>query len=373
MRLKFTLALMLFCFGNCASDKHENTVIKENYTAIVFKQGDDGYQCFRIPAIINSKNGTLIAFAEARKNGCSDTGDIDLVMKQSSNEGKTWGALKVIWNDSLNVCGNPSPVLDTKSGKLFLLTTWNLGEDHESEIIAQTSVDTRRVFVLSSSDHGDSWSSPSEITSSVKDTSWTWYATGPGSGMQVSKGPYANRMIVACDHIEAKSKRYYSHVIYSDDSGDTWNLGGTTPQDQVNECEVAEASDGSLILNMRNYDSTQKNRQTALSIDGGLTWTDQQHDETLIEPICQASLQNIRYQGKHALVFSNPASQKSRANMTIRLSKDDGKSWVKEYTITKSPAAYSDLIQLENETIGCLYETGEQSPYETIVYTSLTL
>lgn len=347
--------------------------ISEKFTQTVFEQGEDGYKCYRIPAIIKCANNDLLAFAEARKNGCSDTGDIDLVSKQSSDNGKTWGPLQMVWDDSLNVCGNPAPVVDFETGVLHLLTTWNLGQDHERDIIAQSSLDTRRVFVLSSDDNGNNWTSPKEITSTVKDSSWTWYATGPGSGMQISKGEYKGRMIIACDHIEAESKKYYSHIIYSDDAGENWKLGGTTPQDQVNECEVAELSDGSLLLNMRNYDRDQKFRQTAISNDGGITWTDQKHDKALIEPICQASLQSILHQGKHALVFSNPASQDARSKMTIRISSDEGKTWNQDYTITKNPSAYSDLLEIKNGEIACLFETGDESPYERIVYTSLSL
>ena len=363
----------MLCLEGCNNEKSLPPSFKENFESTVFKQGDDGYKCFRIPAIIKCTNDDLLAFAEARKNGCSDTGDIDLVMKRSKDNGKTWSGLKMIWDDSLNVCGNPAPVLDTKTGNLHLLLTWNLGEDHESEIIEQTSIDTRRVYVLSSSDHGNNWSTPREITSTTKESTWTWYATGPGSGMQVSTGEHEGRMVIACDHIEAETKKYYSHIIYSDDSGDNWHLGGTTLRDQVNECEVAELSDGSLLLNMRNYDKDQKYRQTTVSKDGGMSWSDQQHDTALIEPICQASFQSIQYKGKHALAFSNPASQESRTNMTLRLSTDNGKTWEYDHLISKNPAAYSDLVQILNGDIGCLFETGEKSSYERIVYTSLSL
>lgn len=374
MFIRFSLFIMILIqFSACKEQQVKQSVLSEDFTAIVFKQGDDGYQCYRIPAIIKCDNDNLLAFAEARKNGCSDTGNIDLVMKRSEDKGKTWSDLQIIWDDSLNVCGNPAPVLDSKTGKIHLLLTWNLGEDHESEIIAQTSTDTRRVYVLSSDDNGLNWTTPKEITNSTKETNWTWYATGPGSGMQVSQGKYEDRMMIACDHIEAETKKYYSHIIYSDDSGASWNLGGTTPNDQVNECEIAELSDGRLLLNMRNYDREQKFRQTVVSVDGGKTWSDQKHDKALIEPICQASLQSISFDDKHALAFSNPASQDARTNMTLRISTDDGKSWKYDHKFSDNPAAYSDLVQLENGDIGCLFETGVKSPYEQIVFTSISL
>ena len=141
-------------------------------------------------------------------------------------------------------CGNPCAVVDQKTGTIFLLTTWNRGDDHESQIIDQKSKDTRRVFVTQSSDDGVTWTKPKEITESVKSRDWTWYATGPGSGIQIQKGRHKGRLAIPCDHIEAVTKHYYSHIIFSDDHGKTWKLGGSTPEHQVNECEVVELAKG---------------------------------------------------------------------------------------------------------------------------------
>ena len=243
-----------------------------NELKYIFKSGSEGYNTFRIPSIITTDSGVVLAFAEGRKNSSSDSGDIDLVLKRSIDGGKTWGDLIIIRDDSTNVCGNPSPVIDRKTGKIFLLSTWNRGDDTESEIINMTSVDTRRVYVMNSIDEGLSWSKPIEITDKVKKPNWTWYATGPVHGIQIREGSKKGRMIIPCDHIEANTKKYYSHIIYSDDGGSSWNIGGTTPQDQVNECSVAEIGKGKLILNMRNYDRTQMNRKISISNDYGESW-----------------------------------------------------------------------------------------------------
>jgi sialidase-1 len=341
----------------------------------LFESGTAGYNTFRIPAIITSDKGTILAFAEGRKNSSSDTGDIDLVMKRSEDNGKTWSNLTVLWDDGENVCGNPSPVVDKTTGTLYLLSTWNLGTDHESEIIKQTSKDTRRVYILSSSDEGKTWSVPKEITSSVKPLNWTWYATGPCHGIQLRKGNFKDRLVVPCDHIEAGTNRYYSHVIYSDDHGITWKLGGITPQDQVNECSVAELSDGKLMLNMRNYDRTQKSRKVSLSDDGGLTWGNISSDITLIEPICQGSLLLVPLTstGVSKLWFLNPADESIRMNMTLRLSTDEGKSWGKSKILYPGPSAYSDLTRVPNGNIGCFYEAGYVTPYQGIVYKEISI
>lgn len=221
-----------------------------------------------------------------------------------------------------------------------------------------------------SEDDGRNWSQAKEITSSVKCKNWTWYATGPCHGIQVMKGKYRGRMIIPCDHMEAETEKYFSHIIFSDDHGRTWQMGGTTTQDQVNECTVAEISGGRLLLNMRNYDRTKKSRMITLSNDGGVSWNDICPDPVLVEPICQASLLTYALRGKKPgiLLFSNPANEENRINMTLRVSYNDGKSWPVSKVLHAGPSAYSDLVSLRSGDIGILYEAGEESPYEGIVF-----
>jgi len=354
--LLFTCSELILCNENNPDEQ----------LGFLFQSGTNGYNTFRIPAIITTRNGIILAFAEGRKNTSSDTGDIDLVMKRSEDNGKTWSDLFVIWDDGENVCGNPAPVQDARTGKIFLLSTWNLGSDHEPKIIDQTSRDTRRVYLLVSSDDGLTWSEPDEITPSVKLENWTWYATGPCHGIQVREGEYKGRLIIPCDHIEAVTGKYFSHIIYSDNNGKTWSLGGTTPQDQVNECSVAELSGGRLMLNMRNYDRTQKTRKVSVSNDGGLSWSNIWSDPVLIEPICQASL--LYYPVKKMLLFTNPASEETRGKMTLRISYDEGKTWSLSQVLHEGPAAYSDISILRTGELACFYEAGEKSPYEGIVF-----
>lgn len=334
----------------------------------VFKGGEEGYTCFRIPAMVTTNSGTILAFAEARGQNCGDAGDIDLVLKRSFDGGNTWTALQIIWSDSTNTCGNPAPVIYKQSGRIILLASWNLGIDHEADIIEKKSTDMRRIFVLSSGDEGETWSSPEEITKDVKKENWTWYATGPGSGIQIEKGKYKGRLVVACDHVEVQTKKGFSHTIFSDDGGTKWQLGGTTPVDKVNESTVAQLPNGDLMLNMRNYSSV-KYRQVSISKDGNKAWSVPKPDTALIEPVCQASL--IQYtspKNKKWLAFSNPASKTSRTNMTVRISKDGGKTWPLSKVLYAGPSAYSNLTQLKNGEIGCLFEAGYKSAYEGIVF-----
>ncbi|MCC7374225.1 MAG: exo-alpha-sialidase [Verrucomicrobiales bacterium] len=340
------------------------------YRTRVFVSGTGGYHTYRIPALSTTSQGTLLAFAEGRRNGGADAGDIDLLLRRSRDGGQSWESVQTVWDDGPNTCGNPCPVLDRETGTIWLLLTWNRGDDHETDIIAQRSTDTRRVFVARSTDDGVTWSQPREITASTKLTNWTWYATGPGAGIQLERGPRRGRLMIPCDHIEAGTRRYFSHVIYSDDHGATWSLGGSTPKDQVNECEVAELADGRLLLNMRNYDPSKKTRQQAISADGGKTWTDQQLVPELVEPICQASLRRMAWPTPNqpgVLLFSNPASTR-RERLTVRANFDEGRTWPKSKLVENGPSAYSCLTRLANGEAGLLYETGDKGPYEALVF-----
>lgn len=340
--------------------------IQLNY---IYKPGDAGYSCFRIPAMIVTKKGVLLAFAEGRKKDCGDSGDIDLVLRRSNDGGQTWGTVQVVWSDSTNTCGNPVPVQDISTGKIWLISTWNNGEDHEKQIRTQTGKDGRRVFVLSSDDDGKSWSAPKEITKDVKLPGWTWYATGPCHGLQIAKGKFKGRLVVPVNHVEISTNKNFVHIIYSDDHGATWKLGNNTPQDGANEVTAAELNDGNLMLNIRNADRKKHTRLYTTSTDGGQTWANLQADTTLIEPICQGSLLNFSpTKNKNILLFSNPADVKKRANLTLRASLDDGKTWPYKQVIFAGPSAYSDIAVYQKKQVACLYEAGNDKAYDGIAF-----
>ena len=332
----------------------------------VFISGQGGYHTYRIPSLIVSKKGTLLAFCEGRKSGGGDAGDIDLVLRRSLDQGKTWGELQVVWDDADNTCGNPCPVVDPDTGTIWLLLTHNLGADTEARIVGRTSKGSRTVWVTKSTDDGATWTKPVEITKDVKKDDWTWYATGPGVGIRTKSG----RLVIPCDSKSGdKGVTRESHVIYSDDAGATWKLGGVAGP-KCNECQVAELADGSLMLNMRSYQGNNR-RLISLSRDGGLTWTKPVEDATLIEPVCQASLVSVPGIA-NGLLFSNPASTK-RENLTVRLSRDGGKTWPASRVLHPGPAAYSCLAILPDGDVGCLYERGDKRAYETVTFARFPL
>lgn len=343
----------------------------------LFTANQSGYSSYRIPALITSQKGTLLAFCEGRKDGAGDAGNIDILLKRSADNGKTWSDQKVIWDDGANTCGNPCPVVDETTGTIWLLLTHNRGDDHEGDIIKKTAKGTRTVWVSKSDDDGLTWSAPADITPTTKKPEWGWYATGPGVGIQIKHGPRAGRLVIPCDYsyddphgkVRNGPFEYGSHVIYSDDQGKTWQLGGTiTPK--MNECQVVELADGNgtLLMNMRSYFGRGA-RAHAVSYDGGASWTAPYDAPDLVEPVCQASLLRYTWPDKNnqsTILFLNPASTKIRHNLTLRASHDEGKTWPFIRTLHTGPSAYSSLAVVSGKDIAVLYEAGEKNPYETI-------
>lgn len=335
----------------------------------LFVSGEGEYHTYRIPAIVVSTKGTLLAICEGRKGGRGDSGDIDLLLRRSMDNGATWGPVQVIDDDGPNTCGNPCPIVNRQTGLIILLSTRNIGSQGEEGIMKGEHA-PRTVWISTSNDDGATWSSPRDISEQTRKPDWRWYATGPCHGIQLTGG----RLVAPCDHSTSPDARdMHSHVIYSDDGGATWAIGGST-EGYSDESTVLERADGSLYLNMRNS-ARDKRRAYALSGDRGMTWSGRIVDQALIEPVCQGSV--LRYSlavdgGRNRILFSNPASE-SRENMTVRLSYDEGDSWPVAKPVWPGPAAYSDLVVTADGAIGCLFECGDKSPYETIRFMRFNL
>lgn len=347
------------------------------HSTTLWKKGTGAYNNYRIPSVIVSPKGTVLAFCEGREAG--DAGDINLLMKRSTDNGKTWSKEQIIWDDAQNTCGNPCPVIDEETGRIYLLLTWNLGTDHESEIILKKSEDTRRAFFCYSDDDGLTWSEPQDITDTTKDPSWGWYATGPGVGIQIKNGRYKGRLIIPANHsyddpngkIRGGPYGYGAHVLISDDHGASWRKSEAI-QPGCNESQVVELSDGTLMMNMRSYNDKYV-RASAISTDGGETWTEIKHELQLVESKCQASILDFgKYKGQNLILFSNPAVPVGRTNMTIKASLDDAQTWTTSKLIFPGPSAYSSLTRLRNGQIGLFFESGNKGNYEQMTFVSFS-
>ncbi|MCD8206720.1 MAG: glycoside hydrolase, partial [Bacteroidales bacterium] len=176
---------------------------------------------------------------------------------------------------------------------------------------------------------------------------------------------HKGRIVVPCNNGEYENWTV-CHVIYSDDGGETWNIGGNAGSG--NECTVTELANGDIMLNMRGQGSDNGLRRVAVSHDGGLTFDEPYHDEGLEEPVCNASIINYAPDGvpTETLLFSNPPSKVEREHMTIKRSDDSGRTWKVAYKLSDKPGAYSDLLVLPNGDVAILYETGEEDAYERI-------
>jgi len=348
-------------------------------TVTVFEAGKDGYNIFRIPAVIQAANSDLLVFCEARVGG--DASEIDLVQKRSKDGGKTWGPLQVVQeSDDFKklypaetdiTVGNPAPVVD------------HLDPDHPGRIWLPFNVENDRVFVTHSFDDGATWSEPRDITADAKKDSWGWYATGPVHSIQLQNGEHRGRLVVPADHRHGDDGEDRgengAQIIYSDDHGATWQLGAidATYKDglNANETTAVELGDGTLYINTRDQGGDAPgNRGEAWSRDGGETfesrdpkWKAFRPAPAILDPpVVQCSL--IR--AGDMLVFSGPDENgpngKGRSDLRLRYSKDEAESWKDGPLIYVGPASYSDLVVINPATLGVLFECGEKKSAERI-------
>jgi sialidase-1 len=328
-----------------------------------------GYHSYRIPALITTPRGTVLAFVEGRKDSAADHGHNEILLRRSLDGGKTWTPVQLVASDGTNALNNPTAVVDRDTGTVWLvLIRTSTKKFKNDDAIAKARGRISDMWTMHSNDEGATWVGPADITASVNRSNWIRIFPGPGVGIQMRSG----RLVIPCNHVIANVA--FNHVIYSDDHGKTWRLGGST-EGNTDENQIVELTDGSLLLNIRNY-RDKGHRGLSMSNDGGLTWSKITSDPALIEPVCQASF--IRYTEspqfmKNRLLFSNPASQTERIKLTVRMSYDEGKTWPVSKVVNTGPSGYSCLTVLPAMKIGCLYERGERSSIEKVTFARFSL
>jgi sialidase-1 len=322
--------------------------------SLPFASGEGGYSCYRTPGLAVSERGTVLAFCGGRVDNCRDEGNIDVLLRRSSDGGRSWGPLQVIANDGPNPCKIPLPVV-LPGGRILLLWLWN------ASVARKADRDNRHVRLSVSDDDGRSWAPARDITNQVRRPGWKpWYGIGPGHGIVKQLEPAAGRIVVPARH-SARGQGSASHLLLSDDGGQSWRVGAIAGYRPSSECAVAELGDGSLMLNSRSGGQ----RVVSISRDGGETMVSSGPDPELIEPAngCQASLLTYAYGAadQATLLFANPADPLYRTNGRLRLSRDNGRRWSRGFGYGQglgSFSGYSDLGRFANGDVALLVEAG---------------
>jgi sialidase-1 len=314
------------------------------------RSGEGGYFCFRIPAMVVTVKGTVLAFAEARKTNCEDWDEIDLVIRRSDDGGKNWSPLRVLFrglfNDAPHSMNQPGPVVDRETGVVWLVFC----RDNQSVLVAH------------SDDDGITWSAPRDVSASTKDADWKYVAAGPGHGIQLRNG----RLLLAAWGDASPGKVTwpptwggieFTFTLFSDDHGTTWKRGRPMYENATEEAMVTELADQRVFMTLRSMHGRQM-RGHALSDDHGYSWSRIEFDPSLPEPPAHGSILNLT---GNRLLFVNPASATARVMLTARISEDDGKTWPISKVVYPGSSAYSDLAVTHDGAILCLFEADRYS------------
>ena len=358
-------------------------------TLDLFKSGDGGYYQFHTPGVLVTTKGTVLAWADARKNTNvphPDWGAIDIVLRRSTDDGKTWSAPRKVAD---------VPGVKTKNPVSLRLKEVNTNDvtysnpvliaDRDGTVHMVFCLEYMRCFYQCSADDGLTWSTPAEISGALEkfrpNYDWKVMATGPNHSIQLRHG----RLIVPVWLSTAKGSNAHhpsvAATIYSDDHGKTWQAGEiAVPSSQEcvdpSETVAVELADGRVMLNVRN-ESRAHRRLVTVSKDGATGWSTPRFDDALREPICMGAI--VRYStatsgGKNRILFSNPDNLawengkgaplwRDRKNMSVKLSYDEGQTWPISKVLDAGWSAYSDLGVSHKGTIVCFYGRSSKKDY----------
>ncbi|MBS1737616.1 MAG: exo-alpha-sialidase [Bacteroidetes bacterium] len=337
------------------------------------KGGDDGVNTYRIPGLITTDKGTLIAVYDIRYNNSNDLPSyINVGMSRSTDNGNTWTPMKVILNMGTGTqqgVGDPSILFDPATKKIWVAALWAANGHSIAQSGPGLTPDVSGQLVMcNSNDDGLSWSSPINITSQVKDPAWKIFFQGPGRGIAMSNGT----LVFPTQYWDA-SNVPYSTIIYSSNGGVNWQRASSAPKSNTTEAQVVETTPGTLMLNMR--DNRGSYRSVSTTPDMGTNWTEHPTSyNTLPDPVCMASLikANVNVKGlmKDILFFSNPnTSSAPRQNITIKASTDMGQSWPVSNQLlidSRECYGYSCLTKIDDNNVGLLYE-GTKDLYFVVI------
>lgn len=395
--MRFLTAIVAVCFlFGCKIIKPTQHTVNTPFLiqTRIFPFAKNNKPNYRIPAIVKAHNGDLLVFAEKRRKSIADVGYTDIVMTRSNDKGATWQSEVLLFGGNNESHADPTTLVDTAEKKIYLFFLR----------------DKKQYYMMSSQNNGLHWTKPISIHNQVVKPTWdtlrnsvnlinspadslsksddwkrNWhqnYGIGPGNaGIRLSKGSRAGRLLVPARHKEYSKNGTIitaTHVFYSDDQGNTWQVGPNVIAEKGSEAQLIELANGDIMVNSRNgdiSDSTNIRRRINRSTDGGNTWAQDYLDPNLEEVSCEASiirLSNTREGGKNRLLFSNPKNSirstkhpYGRVNMSVRLSYDEAASWQISKTVYEYTSSYSGLVVLDDQTIGLVYERGKDpsTPY----------
>lgn len=349
----------------------------------VFLAGKDGFKSIRIPSVLVTKSGSVIAFAEGRSDN-ADQAQNNIVAKRSSDGGRTWGRLSMVAEDGERSLNNPCVVMDRRSGHIFMMCqSYPAGVSEQSSKVRAGYEGDRivRNYLITSEDDGFTWSGPRDLTRETKRLEKvTTIAGGPGIGIQLRHGPHAGRLLFPFN--EGPFGRWNIYAVFSDDTGKTWHMGSVAPGaliedpkggtvSTVNEAQCVELKDGSIRFNARRWGGRPL-RKTCTSSDGGKSWSNIEDVPELQDPGCMGSVFRLSDPDdglKSRILYCGPQSVR-RENGTLFLSEDEGLTWPVSRLLWKGSFAYCVLTGLPDGSIGCLFETDDCT---RIVFARFTL
>ncbi|GGQ14201.1 exo-alpha-sialidase [Streptomyces mutabilis] len=352
---------------------------------VLFRADQDpgGYACFRIPAIVRTTEGTLLAFAEGRVLDCGDAGDIDIVVKRSTDGGRTWSPLQVVNEGGGDTHGNPAPVVDRATGRVLLVETYNEGRTDGGNCAVPCA---RTPHLQYSDDDGRTWSTPRDLSAQIQPPDWdSWYATGPVHGIQLTGGDRAGRLVVGVNAETWDGERVtanHAALVVSDDGGENWRIGATdtwpvaadgTFRQKPSELTLTERADGSLLVSGREENGTDLGHRTqAVSRDGGDSFA---APFRALPDLYTPQVQGAVLRLGDRMLLSAPADPDRRRTMSVRSSYDGGATWDsvdRGTVVTRDWSGYSDMVAVDDATVGLMYEAGPVDARDEIRFARFT-
>lgn len=345
----------------------------------VFHSGGDPYKEVRIPSVVVTSRGTVLAFAEGRRIP-NDHGQNDIILRRSTDGGETWLPLQTVHAHEELVLVNPcAVVLDT--GRILLMYQqfprgWHARPIKKLAKVLEpgyTSPYVSRTLLVHSDDDGETWSEPREVTRGTKRPApIVSTAAGPGIGIVKQRAPHVGRIVIPTNEgwWEGDERSFNVYMCFSDDNGETWQYGEVAPVGNAgrgDEVQVVERADGTLLLNSRGQKGHIGARKIATSTDGGETWSELVDDPALVASGCMATILRHSWpeDGESRILFANPATTKGRHTGTVRMSYDEGKTWPVSRVVYPGDYAYSCLTRFEDGDVGLLFEADD---YGKIVF-----